>query len=101
MSTEKLKSFDTLYEGKLNPRCTFHCTTCDKFYSNKMERVPKDGSPSFTLIVDDENNQEDCVHYNDVEIREDMYEKHMEILKERGFLTENEEGELEEPPTSQ
>lgn len=85
----KLKEFDALYENKLNPRCTIHCETCGKFYSNKMENLPGDDKPTFTLIVDDNWNPQDCVHYNDMEINEELYNTHIKILKENEFLDED------------
>ena len=89
---QKIKNlaFDAMYQGKLNPRCTFHCHTCGKYYSNMMEREPKEGEPTFTLIINDETGSEDCVHYNDIEVTEKIYTTHIKELKEQGFLKDDE-----------
>lgn len=91
MKNERLEIFDLKYKGKLNPRCTIHCQTCNRYYSDRIENLPKDDSPVFTLTIDESTGNEDCVHYTDIEVTEKIYETHMEILKANGFLKDYED----------
>lgn len=80
----KHEKFDKQYIGKLNPRCTFYCKVCKRWYSGKMEDS-KVNEPVYSAIQH-ENGVEDCVHYADIEITEEIYDKHMEILRDNDLL---------------
>lgn len=82
-------NFDSQYKGRLNPRCTFHCFVCGEYYSNRMEDEPKNGDFSTTLIVGEDGEGSDCVHYNNIEINKEIYETHIQILKDSGYLEED------------
>lgn len=75
-----LKQYDARFDGKMNPRNTFHCDICKRYYNGTSDTV---------LMFNDDSRLADCVHGGDTEITETIYEAHMEDLKENNLLEED------------
>lgn len=84
-----IEEFDKQYVGRLNPRASFHCDTCDKYYGEIMSNRNGKERTSTVLLTED-NRINDCVHY-DMEITEHIYREHIKILVENGFLDDEDE----------
>lgn len=85
---DQLRAFDKQYEGRLNPRASYDCTTCKKFYGeiDPFKNV-KDDETTLVLIVDDKtSNITDCVHFDDIEIPEHIWREHMQTCLDAGLF---------------
>ena len=91
---EQLKEWDKPYAGRMNPRATIHCETCDKYYGEIDPFKSGKDEVSTTLLVDDSSGRiTDCVHYRAIEIPERVFDEHMKILKDAGLYDPEEETE--------
>lgn len=84
MNKEELKAYDARFVGKMNPRNTFRCFVCNKYYN---------GTDTTTLMISDDGDESknDCMHRGDLEINETIYNAHIADLKANGLLGENDD----------
>ena len=82
MIDPKLVEYDKRFEGRMNPRNTFYCDTCNKYYNGVSDTV-------IFFSYNNNPSEEDCVHGSDTEITKAIYDAHMKDLQENGFLDEN------------
>lgn len=81
----ELREWDKPYEGKLNPRATYSCDTCERFYGEQMD-AHKPETISYALILDSNDQPTDCFHGKSTEITEKIFDEHMAILERDGLI---------------